>query len=230
MVPLFHLQLLPAALVVSSARAARPTTAAGAEAAAPTAESLSPISPGANTSNLPLDLLLFALFLCHSVDLLLAQDIADVSQRGPPQVNSGGVLLPLLLAEDALGNLVNQEHLSMLRKLPLAQACSDDVDCPHLDFFDGDLQGLCYALVLDLATGSRSGETGKRQETHFPLQLMGIQLLLFHKVDVIVVEVDIVVEVLLGEDVQKLGIYRMRVAKSSDAGDRTEILKEVVGR
>lgn len=144
-------------------------------------------------------------------------------KRRAPVVHAGGQLLVLLLAKDAVGDLVDEEHATLLGELAFDETGADDVDCPHLDVLFGDLQGLGDSGVLDLAARCGGSETGECEEAHLAIQFFAVELLLVNPSLVLVVEVDEVLKILLGEDIQKLGVDGMGVAEGLDARDDAQV-------
>lgn len=178
---------------------------------------------------LALQLLGLALLLGLDVNAGLQQVLQHGAQRRLPLVDARRQLLPLPSAEHSEGDLVHEEHALLLRQLTLDQTGADSVNGPHLNLVLLDLQGFGNGGVGDLAAGSGGSQAGKRQQAHLAVQLLAIQAFLLNEALVLVVEVVVVLEVLLGKDLEKLGVGGVGVAQGLDTGNATQLLEEVVG-
>ena len=187
--------------------------------------------PAANTSagQLTLYLLGLALALGGDVGLLAADDGDEVVDNGLVLVDAGAELAPLLLAEDAVGGAVDEEDLLLLGQAALDQFGADDVDGPQLDLAGGDLQGAGNGLVGDLAVGRAGGQAGEGEEAHLAAQDVVVELLLLDEALVLLVEVVVVLEVLLGKDVEQLRVDRVRVAEGLDRRLDAQVLEVEAG-
>lgn len=167
------------------------------------------ISANAGVGDLALQLLDLALLLCLGVGLLLAQNAQNVLQGCPPVVNPVGQLLVLLLAKDAVCDLVNKEFLALLGKLALNKSGTDHVNGPHLNLGLGNLESLGDLGVLDLAARGGGSQAGESQEAHLTVKLLVVELLLLNPTLVLVVEVVVILQVLLSKDIEELGVDRV---------------------
>lgn len=140
-------------------------------------------------------------------------------------VDSRAQLAPLLLTENTVGGSVDKEDLLLLRQSALDKLGADNIDCPHLNVLRGDLESLSDVGVGDLAVGRAGGETGESKQAHLALQLLVVKLLLLDPTLVLLSEVVVVLKILLSEDVEKLRVDGLRVAKRLNAWEGTEILE-----
>ena len=192
-----------------------------------------PVAPGADAGvgELLLELLRLTLPLRLNVGLRLTHHAREAVDDALELVDAGAELAPLLLAKDAVGGPVNEEHLLLLRQAALDQLGADHVNGPHLDVLGGDLKRVGDVLVGDLAVGRAGGEGGEGQEAHLALELLVVELLLLDPTLVLVSEVVVVLEVLLGEDVEQLGVHGLRVVERLHRGEDAEVLEvEAAGR
>jgi hypothetical protein len=166
-----------------------------------------------------------ALLLRLSSLALAPHDLEDIAQRFLPGIETGSDFAPLLLAEDAVGGAVDEEDLFLLGQLALDEPGADHVDDPHLDVLGGDLQRLGDALVLELAGAGGGGEGGEGEEAHLAVQDVGVEGVVVHEGVVLVAEVGVVLELLLGYDLEQLGPHGVRVREGLDGGQRGEVVE-----
>ncbi len=120
---------------------------------------------------------------------------------------------------------MHQEDLLLLRQAALHQLGPDDVDRPHLDILRGDLQRLGDVGVRNLAVGRAGSQAGEGEQADLALQLVVVELLLLDPALVFVSEVVVVLEILLGEDLEQLRVDGVRVAERLYGGEAAQILE-----
>jgi len=182
-----------------------------------------PRAHAARTLRLPLDLVQVALLLRLGSLSLPPDDVEHVAQGLLPGVQARGDLAPLLLAEDAVCSAVDEEHLLLLRQLALDKSGADDVDDPHLNLLCWDLKGLCDALVLELAAVGGGSKGGEGEETHLAVELLTVQVVVLEEGVVLVAEVVVVLELLLGDDLEQLGPDGLGVGERLHGGEGSEV-------
>lgn len=167
------------------------------------------------------------LLLCSC--LLASDDNKNVAQGLLPRLNTVGNLAPLLLGEDTVSGAVDEENLLLLGELSLDEAGADDVDNPHLNIGLWDLEALGNACVWDLLVWGGGGEGGEGHEAHFAVEDGRVEVVVAEEGVVLIAEVVVVLELLLGENVEEVGPDWLRLGESLDGWKGVQVVEvEVV--
>jgi hypothetical protein len=142
-----------------------------------------------------------------------------------PGIQARGHLAPLLLAKHAVGRLVHKEHLLLLRELALHESGTDHVNDPHLDIFGGDLERLGNALVFEFAGRCACRQGCEGEESHLTVQLAVVETFALDEAIVLVSEVVVILEFLLSNDLEQLGVHGMGVAEGLDGAQGGQVVE-----
>ncbi len=178
---------------------------------------------------LTLDLVCLAILLLLCGSLLATDDDQDVAQRLLPGFDAGSNLAPLLLSKDAVGGAVNKENLLLLGKLALDESCANNVDDPHLNVRLWNLQSLGDAAVWDLAIWSGGSEGGQGNEAHLAVEDGGVEAIVGNEGVVLITEVVVILELLLGEDIKEVGPDWLGFGQSLDSWEGVKVVEVEVG-